>query len=202
MTSQHAGQPPPLHRDGMMQASLELVLTSASFARIRFAIVIRRTQNRPLPALAQMCVKPRKSNVSGLPRPRAAGRWRHAARTRSAASCPGAAPTRTSRTARVARPGTAAHPPRAETHDEVVRETHDDHITVRVVTPPPVGPQVEHVMQVHVRQQRRHRCPLRRTLLTLRPLPVLDDPCGQPLADQPQDPFVRDPVLEKLPQPA
>jgi hypothetical protein len=41
-------------------------------ARIRFEIVIRRTQNRPFFDVAQMCVKPRKSNVSGLPSPRAA----------------------------------------------------------------------------------------------------------------------------------
>jgi hypothetical protein len=32
-------------------------------------------------------------------------------------------------------------------------------------------------------------------------LPVLDDPCGQPLVDQPQDPLVRDPVLKKPSQP-
>ena len=56
-------------------------------------------------------------------------------------------------------------------------------------------------MQVHVRQQRRNRCPLRRTLRRLRPCPVLDDSRGQPLIDQPQDPLVRDPVLEELPQP-
>src|ERR1035437_6537435 len=42
------------------------------------------------------------------------------------------------------------------------------------------------------------RCPF----LALRPGPVLDDPCGQPLADQPQDPLIRDPVPEKLLQPA
>ena len=32
---------------------------------------MRRTQNRPLLVFAQMCVKPRKSNVSGFPTPRA-----------------------------------------------------------------------------------------------------------------------------------
>jgi hypothetical protein len=44
--------------------------------------------------------------------------------------------------------------------------------------------------------------PLWRTLVTLRPLPVLDDPHGQPLVDQPQDPLVRDPVPEKPPKPS
>ena len=48
----------------------------------------------------------------------------------------------------------------------------------------------------------RDRCPLRRSLLHLRQLPVFDDPCGHPLADQPQDPFIRDPVPEKLLKPA
>ena len=35
----------------------------------------------------------------------------------------------------------------------------------------------------------------------LRPLAILDDPCGQPPVDQPQDPLVRDPVPEERPQP-
>jgi hypothetical protein len=34
-----------------------------------------------------------------------------------------------------------------------------------------------------------------------RPRPMLDDPRGQPLGDQPQDPLVRDPVLKEPPQP-
>ena len=45
--------------------------------------------------------------------------------------------------------------------DEVVREPDDDHITVREPVPPPVGPQVQDVVQVHVGEQRRNRCPLR-----------------------------------------
>jgi hypothetical protein len=36
-------------------------------ARIRFEIVMRLSQNRPLFDVAQMCVKPRKANVSGFP---------------------------------------------------------------------------------------------------------------------------------------
>ena len=39
---------------GSCMRRLSWVLTSASFARIRFAIVIRRTQNRPLRALADV----------------------------------------------------------------------------------------------------------------------------------------------------
>jgi hypothetical protein len=43
---------------------------------------------------------------------------------------------------------------------------------------------------------------LRRPLIALRPRPVLDDPRAQPLADEAQDPLVRDPVLKEPPQPA
>ena len=32
-------------------------------------------------------------------------------------------------------------------------------------------------------------------------LPIFDDPRGQPLTDQPQDPFIRDPVPEEPHQP-
>ena len=48
----------------------------------------------------------------------------------------------------------------------------------------------------------RARCSLWRPLLRFRQLPVFDDPCGQPLADQPQDPFIRDPVPEEPLKPA
>ena len=57
-------------------------------------------------------------------------------------------------------------------------------------------------MQVHVGEQRRNRCSLWRPLLRFRQLPVFDDPCGQPLADQPQDLFIRDPVPEEPIEPA
>ena len=42
-------------------------LTSFSFARIRFEIVMRFTQDRPPLVVAQMCVKPGKPDVSSLP---------------------------------------------------------------------------------------------------------------------------------------
>src|SRR5215470_20245288 len=70
-----------------------------------------------------------------------------------------------------------------------------------MVTTPPLNPQVQNIVQVDIRQQRRYRCPLWRAFLIRRPFPVLDDSGSQPLPDQPQDPFVRDPVLQELPQP-
>src|SRR5271166_3842807 len=89
-----------------------------------------------------------------------------------------------------------------EPDDEVIGEAHDDHITARIPAPPPLGPQVEDVMKVHVREQRRCRCPLRRSLHGLRPGPILDDSRAQPLADETQDPPVRDAMPEELLQPA
>ena len=49
----------------------ETSLMSRSLACIRLRIVMRRNQNRPPLVNPQKCVKPRKSNVSGFPRPRA-----------------------------------------------------------------------------------------------------------------------------------
>src|SRR5680860_332459 len=42
-----------------------------------------------------------------------------------------------------------------EPDDHVIREPQDDHVAVGVPVPPRLGPQVEHIMQVHVREQRR-----------------------------------------------
>ena len=42
-----------------------------------------------------------------------------------------------------------------EAHHEVVRVTHGEHLATRLLTTPLVDPEIEDVMQVHVRQQRR-----------------------------------------------
>src|SRR5665213_1244311 len=88
-----------------------------------------------------------------------------------------------------------------EPGDKVVGEPHDDHVTVGVPPPPLPDPSVEDVVEVDVGEEGRCTRPLGRSLVARRPRPVLDHPCGQPLLDQPQDPFVRYPVLEKLFQP-
>ena len=54
---------------GIVHASRSCCLTCRSLARMRLRIVVRRTMNRPNPFFPLMCVKPRKSNVSGLPSP-------------------------------------------------------------------------------------------------------------------------------------
>src|SRR5918998_3093159 len=89
---------------------------------------------------------------------------RRTARTRSAASCRGITPTQ------LREPLTklSQKPLRIllilETHSEVVRETHDNHLTVRIAAPPPISPLVEDVMEIDVHQQRRCRSALRRPL--------------------------------------
>ena len=86
-----------------------------------------------------------------------------------------------------------------EPNNEIVGETSDDDIAPGVPTSPMPDPQVEHVVQVHVSEQRRRRCPLRRSLQSLRPAPVFDDSRAQPLVDESQNPLIRYAVLEKLP---
>ena len=44
---------------------------------------------------------------------------------------------------------------------EIVRETHDNDVAARLVASPPIDPQVEDVMQVHIGEQRRYRRSLR-----------------------------------------
>ena len=151
-----------------------------------------------------MCVKPRKSNVSGLPdAPRLPIAGRRTARTRSAASCPGAAPSRTSRTARAARPGTARHRLGARNPTTKSSAYRTMITSPRACRPPPVRP------------TGRRRSGGRRSRAAARPMPPAATPPSS--ADhspssmtpalshfrmQPQDPLVRDPVLEELLQPA
>ena len=62
-------------------------------------------------------------------------------------------------------------PPRVtlvfEADDEVVRPAHDDHVAAPMAVSPPIDPQVQNVVQVHVSEQRRGRCSLSGTLLRL-----------------------------------
>ena len=89
-----------------------------------------------------------------------------------------------------------------EPNDGVVGVAHDDDVATCIPLPPLLGPKVEDVVQEHVRQEGRDRCSLWRTLHCLRPPSVFDHPSGKPLSQQPQEAFVRDPVLEKFGSPA
>src|SRR5260370_30161476 len=76
-----------------------------------------------------------------------------------------------------------------------------DHVPLRPLPPPLVYPQIEDVMQIDVRQQRRCYGPLWRPHLGLRPFPFFRHPRFQPFLDQPEDAPVRDPMLDELFQP-
>jgi len=105
-------------------------------AGTRFESVIRLSLKRPFLAFPQMCVKPRKRNVSGLPRPRAA--------RRSAANLPNSISRQLEVEPREPVAQLSPEPLRVitvlEAHHGVVSETHDDHVTTRVPVPPLVRP--------------------------------------------------------------
>jgi len=39
-----------------------------------------------------------------------------------------------------------------EAHHDIIGKTHHDYVTARMLTPPLIGPQIKHVMQVHIRK--------------------------------------------------
>jgi hypothetical protein len=64
-----------------------------------------------------------------------------------------------------------------------------------------MGPEIEHVVQVDVRQQGRDDGPLGRAFGTDAQFSVFQDPGPEPLAHQPEDALVADPVLQETDQP-
>ena len=88
-----------------------------------------------------------------------------------------------------------------KTGNNVVGETHDDHLTVSLPIPPVPGPQIKDVVQVDVGEQGGCAGPLRGSLLACRPRAVLDHSRVQPFLDEPQDPFIRDPMLDEPAEP-
>src|SRR5204863_5915117 len=59
-----------------------------------------------------------------------------------------------------------------ESHDDIIRVPHDYDVASSAVLSPVLGPKVESVMQVHVREQRRYHCSLWSTTSSSgRPLP-------------------------------
>ena len=89
-----------------------------------------------------------------------------------------------------------------ESHHDVIGEAHDDHVAVRLLLTPRLDPQVEDIVEVDVRQQRRGTAALGRPFLHSQVLPVLQHAGVQPFLDEPHDAPVRDPVLDELHQPA
>ena len=88
-----------------------------------------------------------------------------------------------------------------ESDDEIIRETHDDHVAARLRSTPPLDPEVKHVVQVHVGQQRTDAAALHRAHLTPCSLPVLQHSGPQPSLNEAHDAPVRHTVLEKADEP-
>src|ERR1700680_308677 len=85
-------------------------------------------------------------------------------------------------------------------HD-VVRKTHHDDIAVRPLLTPCLDPQVEHVMKIDVRQQRRCTTALGRSFLHSYPFPILQHAGVEPFLDQSHDAPICYPVLDEFHQP-
>jgi hypothetical protein len=70
-----------------------------------------------------------------------------------------------------------------EAHHEIVSVAHDDHLAACSPLSPLLYPQVEDVMKVDVRKERRDRRSLRRSFIRRRPLSTLESSGGKPLLD-------------------
>lgn len=88
-----------------------------------------------------------------------------------------------------------------EPHDEVVRPTHDDDFTASRPSPPLLGPQVEHVVKVEIGQEWADTPTLNRSCLAPNSLPFFPHTRFEPFADQADEAWVCDPVLQELDHP-
>ena len=84
---------------------------------------------------------------------------------------------------------------------EIVRETHDNDVAARLVVSPPIDPQVEDIMQVHVAQQDADRSALRCPLLVRMNLSIFQNTCFQPAPHQADQARICHSVLHKPEQP-
>ena len=85
--------------------------------------------------------------------------------------------------------------------DDIIGIAHQDDFSATRPLSLPLHPQVEHIVQVHVGEQRRDNRPLRSAFRAGFPLIVVHDSSLQPFGDQAQEPLVSYPVLEHFHQP-
>ena len=85
-----------------------------------------------------------------------------------------------------------------EPEDIVIRVSDDNDIASRALLAPGVHPQVEHVMQIDVRKQRRNHRTLRSTHLRVLPFAFLHHSRLQPFLDQPENAAVGNAMLDEL----
>jgi hypothetical protein len=89
-----------------------------------------------------------------------------------------------------------------ESEHDIVGEADDNHVAVGSLLAPHPDPQVEHVVEINVGEQRRCATALRRPFFHPHSLPILQHARVQPFLDEPHHAPVRNPVLEELNQPS
>src|SRR5512145_1420557 len=89
-----------------------------------------------------------------------------------------------------------------ETNDEVISKPHHHHVPSRLLFPPLANPQVQHIVQVDVGQQRTDTSALYRSLLALYEFAILQHSGLEPLLNQPHHAPIRYTMLDKLNQPS
>jgi hypothetical protein len=200
VSTHHRLQPLALFGDGFVHAKLKFGFHLIQLRLQPFAYGCRKTVNRPLLLFfTQMCVKPRKLNVSGFPSPRLC-RW-------SIAYGPNSQKSRLlgkqfqvelPHSFRKFRPKLIGIRFAVEAHHYVVRESHHDEIAVRSFLTPRLDPQVEYVMKIDVRQKRRSTSTLGRPFFRPYSFPILQHAGPQPFLDEPHDAPICNPVLDEL----
>ncbi len=86
-------------------------------------------------------------------------------------------------------------------HDEVISPADDDDVAFGFCLAPLLHPEVEHVVQVDVGQQRRGTAALWRSFVAARPPSFFQHARVQPFTDEPHHALVRYPVLDEFHQP-
>lgn len=175
----------------------------ARLARSFFPEVWRWSWKVPLRLVPAMCTKPRNVNVSGLGSPFRSRSFR--------AYLPS---SRTRVFVRVKLQGELRHALgqgqthrsrvlfELESHHEVIGVAHDIHVSARLLLPPGLDPQVEHVVQVDVREQGADDAALRRACGHFVELAILHDACLHPLHQKTNEASIPDPMLDELLHPA
>src|SRR6266404_4434371 len=86
-------------------------------------------------------------------------------------------------------------------HHEVISPADDRQVAFGFCLTPVLHPEVEHIVQIEVCQQRRSTAALGRPFFTAPPLSFFQHPRVQPFTDEPHDALVSYAVLEELNQP-
>src|SRR6266700_3611567 len=86
-------------------------------------------------------------------------------------------------------------------HHEVISPADDNHVAFGFCLTPVLHPEVEHIVQIDVSQQRRGTTALWRSFITARPLSFFQHACVQPFTNEPHHALVCYPVLDELNQP-